>query len=317
MSRRPVSKPPVGAPRRIEKHRWLRSDGTPNFEDRIYKSTEELEVIARKPVVTASPATPVLEAVEKMSKGYRSIVIEHGGKINGLLLAMHVVDYLGGGEYYRIVEQRHKYNIFSALEKEPVESIFERNPIIAYIDEKLVSVLEKMVIHNIGIVPVVLRDGTVYGVITEHDLVRHLSSAVSIGVRSSEVMTSPVISIEAGSSLKSAMEKMVKYGFRRIPVVDNNTVVGIITAMDIINYFGSHEAFKKTVNADIREATSLPVDELMRRELVTVSPDDDLSEAVRKMYERKVGSVLVVNDNMELLGIITERDVLYALVAKK
>lgn len=317
MSRRPVSKPPVGAPRRIEKHRWLRSDGTPNFEDRIYKSTEELEVIARKPVVTASPATPVLEAVEKMSKGYRSIVIEHGGKINGLLLAMHVVDYLGGGEYYKIVEQRHKYNIFSALEKEPVESIFERNPIIAYIDEKLVSVLEKMVIHNIGIVPVVLRDGTVYGVITEHDLVRHLSSAVSIGVRSSEVMTSPVISIEAGSSLKSTMEKMVKYGFRRIPVVDNNIVVGIITAMDIINYFGSHEAFKKTVNADIREATSLPVDELMRRELVTVSPDDDLSEAVRKMYERKVGSVLVVNDNMELLGIITERDVLYALVAKK
>ena len=317
MSRRPPSKPPVGAPKRIEKHRWLRSDGTPNFEDRIYKSTEELEVIAKRPVVTASPATPVLEAVEEMSKGYRSIVVEHGGKITGLLLAMHVVDYLGGGKYYKIVEQRHKYNIFSALEKEPIESIFEKNPIVAYIDEKLVSVLEKMVIHNIGIVPVVLRDGTVYGIITEHDLVRHLSSAVSIGVRSSEVMTSPVISIEAGSSLKSTMEKMVKYGFRRLPVVENNIVVGIVTAMDIINYFGTHEAFKKTVNADIREATSIPVDELMRRELVTVSPDDDLSEAVRKMYEKKVGSVLVVNDNMELLGIITERDVLYALVAKK
>jgi CBS domain-containing protein len=318
MSRRrgPI-RPSIGAPRRIEKHRWLRSDGTPNFSDRIYKSTEELEIIAKKPIRTTSPSTPILEAVESMAEGYRSLVVTVSEKLAGLLLATHVVDYLGGGEYYKIVIERHKYNIYSALEKEPVSTIMEKNPIVAYIDEKLPSVLEKMVIHGIGIIPVILHDGRVYGIITEHDLVKYLSTSVSMGVSVREVMSTPVITVESGHSIKEAMEKMIHYGFRRIPVVGENTVLGIITAMDIIKYFGKHEAFKYTISGDIREALKVPVDDIMVRELVVIKPDRDLGEAARKMAEKNVGSALVVNDKMELLGIVTERDILYALASKR
>ncbi len=317
MSRRSPVRPSIGAPRRIEKHRWLRSDGTPNFEDRIYKSTEELEILAKKPVAKASPATPLLEAIEEMAKGYRSLIITRGDKIVGLLVSMHLVNYLGGGEHYKIVAERHRYNIYSALEKEPIETLMERNPIVAYIDEKLVNVLEKMVMHGIGIIPVILRDGTVYGVITEHDIVKYLYAKVSTGIKVKEIMTTPVISVETGSTLKKAMETMVKYGFRRIPVVGDNIVLGILTAKDIIQYFGTHEAFKHTITGDIREILKLPVDDLMRRELVAVKPETDLSELVRKMFDKNVGSALVVNDKMELLGIVTERDVLYALAARR
>ncbi len=317
MKRSPL-RPSIGAPKRIEKHRWLRSDGTPNFEDRIYKSTEELEIIAKKPVVEVAPSTPVMDAIEEMSsRNIRSLIVALSGKIKGLLLATHIVNYLGGGEYYKIVGERHSYNIYSALRREPIDTIMEKDPIIAYIDEKLVSVLEKMVLNEIGIIPVVLRDGRVYGVITEHDLIRHLSTVYSIGARVSEVMTSPVISIRSGSSIKEAMEHMIKYGFRRLPVVRDNIVAGIITVMDIIKYFGTHRAFQYTVSGDIREATKIPVDEIMVREPVTVKADDDLSEAAKIMYVKNIGSVLVVNDNMELIGIVTERDILYALVAKK
>lgn len=316
MYRRGSIRPSRGAPRRVEKHRWLRSDGTPNFEDRIYKSTEELEIIAKKPVKQASPSTPILEAVEEMAKGYRSLIITVSDKIAGLLLSTHIVNYLGGGEYFKIVSERHGYNIYSALE-EQVQSIMEKNPIVAYIDEKLPSVLEKMVINEIGIVPVILRDGRIYGVITEHDLIRYLSAGVSIGVKVADVMSSPVITIESGKPIKEAMERMIKYGFRRIPVVGENVVLGIITAMDIIKYFGSHEAFKNTVSGDIREVLRIPVDDIMVRELVVVKPDDDLGVAAQKMAKKNVGSVLVVNDKMELLGIVTERDILYALATRK
>lgn len=306
----------IGAPRRVEKHRWLRSDGTPNFEDRIYKSTEELEIIAKKPVKQASPSTPLLEAVEEMAKGHRSLVITVSNKIAGLLLSTHVINYLGGGEYFKIVEERHGYNIYSALQ-EPVQSIMEKNPIVAYIDEKLSNILEKMVMNEIGIVPIVLRDGRVYGIITEHDLIKYLSYSISIGVKVADVMSSPVVTIESGRPIKEAMEKIIKYGFRRIPVVGENVVLGIITAMDIVKYFGTHEAFKNTVSGDIREALKIPVDDIMVRELVIVKPDDDLGLAAHKMAEKNVGSALVVNDKMELLGIVTERDILYALSIKK
>jgi len=318
MSRRSPVGPRIGPPRRVEKHRWLRSDGKPNFADRIYrKGTEEMELIAKKPVAQVTPSTPILEAIEEMTKGYRSLVVSVSDKLEGLLLSTNVVDYLGGGEYFKIVAERHNYNIYSALEKEPVSSIMVKNPVVVYIDEKFSDVLEKMVINEIGIVPVILRDGRVYGIITEHDLVRYLSAGVRVGVKVAEVMSSPVISVESGQPLKKAMEFMIQYGFRRIPVVGDNVVLGIVTAMDIIKYFGTHEAFKYAVSGDIREVINIPVDDIMVRELVTVFLDDDLGSVAEKMFKKNVGSALVVNDKMELLGIITERDILYALAVKK
>ncbi|MCD6301135.1 MAG: CBS domain-containing protein [Staphylothermus sp.] len=317
MSRRPPIRPSIGAPRRIEKHRWLRSDGTPNFDDRIYKTTEEMEIVAKRPVAQTSPQTPILEAIEEMAKGYRSLVVTVSGKLAGLLLSTHIVNYLGGGEYFNIVKERYNYNIYSALEKEPVSTIMEKDPIVGYMDEKLYQILEKMVMNEIGIVPILLRDGRVYGIITEHDLIKYLSTGVRIGVKVSEVMTSPVVTVSSGDPLKKAMETMIKYGFRRVSVTSDNVVLGIITAMDIVKYFGTHEAFKRTTSGDIREAISIPVDDIMVRELLVVKPDEDLGDVAQKMANKNVGSALVVNDKMELLGIITERDILYALATKR
>ncbi len=317
MSRRSPVRPSIGIPRRIEKHRWLRSDGTPNFGDRIYKSTEELEILAKKPVAKTSPVTPILEAMEEMAKGYRSLVVVRGDKVVGLLVTTHLVNYLGGGDYFKIIAERHGYNVYTALKKEPVEIVMEHNPVIAFIDERLPNVLEKMVMQGIGIIPVVYGDGNIYGVITEHDIVKYLYGKVKTGVKVEEIMTTPVITVNTGSSLREAMETMIKYGFRRLPVVGDSIVSGIITAKDIVRFFGSHEAFKHTVSGDIREILEKPVDMLMRKKLVTVSPDTDLSELVRKMFDEDVGSALVVNNKMELLGIVTERDVLYALATHR
>jgi len=316
LSRRGIG-PSRGVPRRPEKYRWLRSDGKPNFEDRIYKTTEEMEMIAKKPVETVAPQSPILEATEKMAKGYRSLVVEQSRYLRGLLLASHIVNYLGGGEYYNIVKERYNYNIYGALEKEKVETLMIKDPVVAYIDEKIPDVLEKMVLNEIGVVPVLLRDGRIFGIVTEHDLLKYFMSGVKIGVPVSEVMSTPVITIESGAPLKEAMKKMIKYGFRRIPVVGENVVLGIITAMDIVRYFGSHEAFKHTSTGNIEEAISIPVDDLMIRELVTARPDEDLGDVAQRMAERNVGSALVVNDKMELIGIITERDILYAVTAKR
>ncbi len=306
-----------GAPPRFEKHRWLRSDGTPNFDDRIYRKREELEIIAKRPVVTVSPAAPLLEALELMAKGYRSLVVSTAGVLDGLLVAMDLVNYLGGGEYFKAVEERHGYNIYSALEKEHVEHIMNPEPIVAYIDEKLSELLTKMVEHGIGVIPVVTREKKVYGIITEKDILEYLSYAVQIGVSIKDIMTSPVITIEADATMWDAMKKMIKHGFRRLPVVKDNIVYGMVTAMDIVRFFGSHDAFKHTITGDIREVLRIPVDAVMRREIVTVKPEDDASKAARIMAEKDIGSVLVTTENNELLGIVTERDILYAVVVPK
>ncbi len=304
--------------RKPERHRWLRSDGTPNFSDRIYRKTEDMEILAKKPVETVSSSTPILEALEKMSKGYRSLIVVKGEfLLEGLIVSMDLVNYLGGGEYFNIVANRHGFNVYSAVRNEPVSSIMNRNPVVAYIDEKFPKVLEKFVIHGIGVLPVLTRDNRVYGIITEKDIIEYLSAPINVGVKISDVMSSPVITVDITSTLKDAMKIMIKYGFRRLPVVENNIVKGIVTAMDIIKFFGTHKAFEYTTSGNIEEILSVPVEEVMVKDVVTVSPDSDVGEAARLMNERNVGSVLVVTKEYELLGIVSERDILYAIASSK
>jgi CBS domain-containing protein len=298
--------------RRID-YRWLRSDGTPNISNRIHKAPGDMEIIAKKPVVSLTPHSPLIEAVEIMANNYRSIVIAQNNYLKGLLLASHIINYLGGGEYYNIVVGRHNYNIFSALEKEHVEELMEKNPVVAYTSERLPDVLEKMIIYGVGVVPVIEEDDRVYGIVTEHDLVGYLYGIVRVGVKVSEIMSTPVVTINRGATLKEAMEYMIKYGFRRLPVVDGEQVVGIVTAMDIIRYFNPKTLFKELVSEDIRDVLRKPVEEVMTSKILYTSPDTDLGNAVNKMIGENRSSILVVDENMRLLGIVTERDVLYAL----
>ncbi len=59
------------------------------------------------------------------------------------------------------------------------------------------------------------------------------------------------------------------------------------------------------------------VKEIMTRDLVTVPPSTSVRDAAKKMFERKVGSVLVVGDDGKLLGIFTERDLVKVVAEGK
>ncbi|MEZ0394449.1 MAG: CBS domain-containing protein [Desulfurococcaceae archaeon] len=302
----------------MDHYRWLRSDGSPNFSEHVYKDFTELELLARRPAITVWPSSTILNALETMTKYYRSLLVARGPRLEGLLLSTHLVNYLGGGELHEIVARRHNYNIFSALEKEVVSSIMERRPAVASTRDKFVDALATMAVTGYGILPVVDEDGNIYGVLTEHDVLRYLAKAVprGLGIRATEAMSSPVFTVEAKATLAEAMRRMIAMGFRRLPVLEDNEVVGMLTSMDVVRYFGSHRAFEATQSGDIREATSVKVEELMTRDLAYVRDDADLGDAVAKMLERGVSSVLVVGDSMELKGIITERDVIYFLASR-
>jgi CBS domain-containing protein len=309
---------PKSRPFRQEHYRWMR-EGAPNFDDRVFQRVSELELIARKDVKRVYTSTPIIRALEEMAHSYRSlVVVKAGDYFAGLLTTMKVVNYLGGGELFRIVETRHNFNVFSALSKEPVETIMEANPVIAFIDEDVRAVLTKMVTYGVGIVPIVSRDWRVIGVVTEHDFVKYLTGAVSIGLKAQDVMSSPVVTVREDQTLKEAMETMVKYGFRRVPVVtEDGVVTGILTAVDVVRGFGTHELLERAVSGDIREVLSTPVTDLMVTDLATAHEDEELSSVVNTMLSRNVSSVLVVDNDGILKGIITERDVLYAILAPK
>jgi CBS domain-containing protein len=91
---------------------------------------------------------------------------------------------------------------------------------------------------------------TPVGIVTERDFVRRvLAKQKSADIIISEVMTSPLMVIDPEAPIKEAAQRMVSSGIRRLPVIKDNKLVGIITAADF-----SRHLSKKTLTDDILEA---------------------------------------------------------------
>jgi CBS domain-containing protein len=225
------------------------------------------------------------------------------------------VNYLGGGPYYNIVLTRHKRNIYSALRDENIMSIANPTPAYVYVTDKISDVIKLMLDTGIGLIPVLWPDNSVYGVITEHDLVKHIAGKTT-GVRVEDIATRTLITVEIEATIKDAAKIMVENGFRRLPVVNpvDSSIKGVISAKEIVSYFGGHDAFKHLTSTDIEEVLKTPVYELMRPGVYTVSKDADVGDVARHMLEYGVNFLLVENENEEIIGIVTERDVLSALL---
>jgi len=79
-----------------------------------------------------------------------------------------------------------------------------------------------------------------------------------------------------------------------------------------MRYLGNGEAFKKLVTGNVNEAFSVPISSIMKGDIVTVGPGQDLGETARIMRQNKIGSLPVI-ENQQLVGIVTERDVLVSM----
>lgn len=97
---------------------------------------------------------------------------------------------------------------------------------------------------------VVMENNTPVGIVTERDFVRRvLAVGKSTTTRVSEVMSTPLRVIDPEAPIKEAARRMVNKGIRRLAVIKDNKLVGIITATDFARHLS-----KKTLSDDILEA---------------------------------------------------------------
>lgn len=98
---------------------------------------------------------------------------------------------------------------------------------------------------------VVVMDGeTPIGIVTERDIVRRVvAKKLPLDTKVSEIMSKPLITIDPDSSIREAARMMVKNGIRRLPVVKEDKLVGIIVAADFARHLS-----KKTITEEILEA---------------------------------------------------------------
>jgi CBS domain-containing protein len=118
------------------------------------------------------------------------------------------------------------------------------------------------------------------------------------------------------STICGVTKEMVKKKFRRLPVVSDDVLFGIVTAMDIMKYVGNGDIFKEMVTGDVSDVMSVPVRKLINGDLYTTNPDESISNVALEMVGKGVGALPVI-DNSHLVGVITEFDLVKALSEEK
>lgn len=289
--------------------RTLRGKGPVSLKESSTRRREgEILHIAKSPVITMAPTTPIHDAIKIMTKeGFRRIPIADPGTktLAGIVTATDIVDYLGGGKKFEIIQQKFAGNIFKAI-NEPVKLIMTQKVFSVKTSAKISEAIHLMKEKNVGGLPVIDEENHVRAIITERDIAHMFADRIS-GVKVSQLMTEKVITALPKTTIFEAEKTMIMQGFRRLPIVTDGKAVGIITAMDIIRFFGSGEIFKRLQSGAITQVLNTPALEIATKTVTTIEPEADVGQAAKIMREKNLGALPVVQ-NEKLVGIITERD---------
>jgi predicted transcriptional regulator len=165
-----------------------------------------------------------------------------------------------------------------------------------------VNLMEKKRISRV----VVTSNGEICGMLTEKDVTEHIgssrhgkSSPTSLHI--STAMSYSVISIAGDATIENAAKTMTKRGVSSLPVINDGKLAGIVTKTDIVKTLDRCEE---------------RLEDIMKKDVTTISPDDRIVHARRLMLDGKIGRLVAVEDG-KIVGILTGMGAARALYAFK
>jgi CBS domain-containing protein len=152
--------------------------------------------------------------------------------------------------------------------------------------------LEIIVKENVSVVPVV-KEGSkkLVGILTRSDLITNPDEE-----QIAMLMTRDLVTAEMDEPLEKVAKNMVKYNVRRVPVVDGEDLVGIVTAFDLVSL--------AIADMDIKD----PVENYMIKTVPTAWDQTPLNVAFEIMSLFGLKSLIGLNNNRKMSGILTETD---------
>ena len=155
--------------------------------------------------------------------------------------------------------------------------------------------------NNISCV-IVMDNDNIVGILTETDI---LKRAVVRGsdfekMQAAEIMSSPVESIPADMSVLDASKIIERKHIKRLPVVSEGHLAGIITQTDLVRILTSYGMWRI-------------VYEVMSDRVSSIPKHIYVSEAIKIMTDRNISSIVIMHDD-EPVGIFTERDLLKRVI---
>ncbi|MEN6592129.1 MAG: CBS domain-containing protein [Methanobacterium sp.] len=173
-----------------------------------------------------------------------------------------------------------------------IKDIMSENVYHIHVPGNRANAMELMREKNVSGLPVVKNStNKLVGILTRSDLVKNPDEE-----QIALIMTRDIITVNPDDDIKDAAEIMVKYDIRRIPVVEDGELVGLVTASDIIN--------KALWKLDVKD----PVEDYMIKNIPTAWERTPLNIAFEVMTYFNLKVLLALNKDGKLSGILTETD---------
>ena len=124
-----------------------------------------------------------------------------------------------------------------------------------------------------------------------------------------DIMSTDVVTLIEDETLADAKRCMDLGRIRHLPVLRGPKLVGLVTHRDLLA--ASFSIFAEVEPAEQRRVfVTVPVVEAMHRDVITIGPDATVADAAHTLLDNKWGCLPVVNEDGDLLGIVTEADFL-------
>jgi CBS domain-containing protein len=285
--------------------------GPKEFQHHMKKKEGEVMIIAEKKAVTTHPANSIKNVATLMLENdFRRIPVTNAGtgRLEGMAKAMDIIDFLGGGEKYNIILKDYKGNFLSAINCQ-ISKIM--SPVV-FLGKKasVEDAVQLMLARRTSIIPIVEDEKSlkVAAIVTERDV---LPTTDEVGATVSEVMSEDCVTATPGMMLSDVAKIMVRNKLRRLPVVSEDKVAGVVTQFDLLRFLSRGEF--RGVHAE--ENLSVRVSDVMSGEVVSVSPRQDLACVISLVKETGLGGFPVIEKG-KLVGIVTTVDIIRHIYRK-
>jgi len=267
------------------------------------------EMMTRE-VFSAFPDCPLDEAIRIMeTHGFRHLPVLDGGRLVGILSDRDIALATGWIPAHSRASRDTNHPRF-------VREIMTRQlhtlPGGALASDAAALILE----HRISAVPI-LKEGRLAGLITTTDLLRgarklDLDSDWRLrdGALVRDWMTGEVKTVSPDQQILEALGLCMEAQVRHLPVVADETLVGMISDRDLRFGLGREIASDLVAQGEGRmELAETPLSALMASDVVTIEPSQFMLEAADSMLEHGFSALPVVEDR-RLVGILTQTDML-------
>ncbi len=127
--------------------------------------------------------------------------------------------------------------------------------------------------------------------------------------RVKEIMTTNVVTVSLDEKIDLVDEIMSSGDIRHMPVTKGGLVIGLLSQGDLLRAkLSSVIDFSEEDRKELLEGTD--VEKVMTKDVKFADPNEPVVHAARRMLEQKIGCLPVVGESHELLGLITDTDVM-------